>query len=97
MTGGIKAIDPAIDLAIITAVLSSLKDMPVPENSIFIGEVSLNGEIRPVGQLELRIKEAKRLGYEHIYISSYSKQKSDAKVHQVKHIREIYRLFVSAK
>lgn len=93
MTGGIKATDPAIDLAIITAVLSSLKDMPVPENSVYIGEVSLNGEIRPVGQLELRIKEAKRLGYEHIYISSYSKQKSDSKVHQVKHIREIYRLF----
>lgn len=97
MTGGIRALDPAIDLAIITAVLSSLKDMPVPENSVFIGEVSLNGEIRPVGQLELRIKEAKRLGYEHIYISSYSKVKSDAKVRQVKHIREIFRLFASSK
>jgi len=96
MTGGIKATDPAIDLAIITAVLSSLKDMPVPENSVFIGEVSLNGEIRPVGQLELRIKEAKRLGYEHIYISSYSKQKADAKIHQVKHIREIFKLFASS-
>lgn len=93
MTGGIKAIDPAIDLAIITAVLSSLKDMPVPENSVFIGEVSLNGEVRPVGQLDLRIKEAKRLGYEHIYISSYTKIKSDAKVHQIKHIREIFKLF----
>jgi DNA repair protein RadA/Sms len=97
MTGGIKAIDPAIDLAIITAVLSSLKDMPVPENSVFIGEVSLNGEIRPVGQLELRIKEAKRLGYEHIYISSYSKQKADAKVHQVKHLKEIFRMFGTGK
>jgi DNA repair protein RadA/Sms len=97
MTGGIRALDPAIDLAIITAVLSSLKDMPVPENSVFIGEVSLNGEIRPVGQLELRIKEAKRLGYENIYISSYSKQKADAKVHQVKHIREIFRLFAAAQ
>ncbi len=97
MTGGIRATDPAIDLAIITAVLSSLKDMPVPENSVFIGEVSLNGEIRPVGQLELRIKEAKRLGYEHIYISSYSKHKSDAKVNQIKHIREIFRLFASSK
>ncbi len=97
MTGGIKAIDPAIDLAIITAVLSSLKDMPVPENSVFIGEVSLNGEVRPVGQLELRIKEAKRLGYEHIYISSYTKIKTDSKVHQIKHIREIFRLFSPGK
>lgn len=97
MTGGIKAIDPAIDLAIITAVLSSLKDMPVPENSVFIGEVSLNGEIRPVSQLELRIKEAKRLGYEHIYISSYTKIKADAKVHQIKHIREIFKLFGAGK
>jgi len=97
MTGGIKALDPAIDLAIITAVLSSLKDTPVPENSVFIGEVSLNGEIRPVSQLELRLKEAKRLGYEHIYISSYTKIKADAKVHQIKHIREIFKLFASGK
>ncbi|MFB3845498.1 MAG: DNA repair protein RadA [Candidatus Cloacimonadaceae bacterium] len=95
MTGGIKALDPAIDLAIITAVLSSLKDMPVPEKSVFIGEVSLNGEIRPVDRLELRIKEAKRLGYQHIYISSYAKRKADVKVHPVKHIREISRLFGS--
>jgi DNA repair protein RadA/Sms len=93
LTGGIKALDPALDLAILTAVLSSMKDSPVRENSIFIGEVSLNGEIRPVSQLELRIKEAKRLGYEHIYLSGYVKLKQDTKVHPIKHIREVYKLF----
>jgi len=93
LTGGVKAIDPALDLAIIAAVLSSLKDQPIPDQSVFIGEVSLSGEIRPVSQLEQRVKEAKRLGYQHIYISSYAKLKQDAKVHPIKHIREIYRLF----
>lgn len=93
LTGGIKALDPALDLAVLAAVMSSLKDTPVLENSVFIGEVSLNGEVRPVSQLELRIKEAKRLGYIHIYISSYAKLKADSKVHPIKHIREVYRLF----
>ncbi|MDZ4122520.1 MAG: DNA repair protein RadA, partial [Candidatus Cloacimonadaceae bacterium] len=76
LTGGIKTIDPGLDLSILAAILSSLKDKPLPENSVFIGEVGLNGEIRPVNQIESRVKEAIKLGYENIYISEYAKLKS---------------------
>ena len=70
IAGGLKIVDPAIDLAIIAALVSSLEDSFIPKNVCFAGEISLTGEIRPVKNIELRIKEADRLGFEKIYISS---------------------------
>ncbi len=90
LTGGIKTIDPGLDLPIMAAILSSLKDAPLPENSIFIGEVGLNGEIRPVPQLENRVNEAIKLGYDKIYISEYAKIKTKAKVLKLKDIKSLY-------
>ena len=57
VTGGIKLNDPAIDLAIISAVLSSNFDFAIPEKTCFIGEVGLSGEIRPVSRINERIEE----------------------------------------
>jgi len=93
LTGGIKTIDPSLDLPILAGVISSLKDQALPENSIFIGEVGLSGEIRPVSQLENRIKEAIKLGYERIYISEYAKTKLKAKLIKLKDIKALYRIF----
>lgn len=71
ITGGIKVDDPAIDLAIITSVLSSNLDIPVGRDVCCSGEVGLSGEIRPVSRIEQRIKEAAKMGFRKIYISKF--------------------------
>ncbi|HCC71137.1 MAG TPA: DNA repair protein RadA [Bacteroidales bacterium] len=70
IAGGLKVNDPAIDMAVISAVLSSNLDIPVGRNVCFAGETGLSGEIRPVSHIDQRIKEAARLGFKKIYISS---------------------------
>ena len=72
IAGGMRVSDPACDLAVICAVLSSNFDFAVPSDVCFAGEVGLSGEIRPVNQTERRVTEAARLGFRRIYISSYS-------------------------
>lgn len=69
ITGGIKVSDPALDLAVIKAVVSSIKDQVVPKTSIYFGEVGLTGEVRKVLFEDKRIKEAKRLGFNQIVCS----------------------------
>jgi DNA repair protein RadA/Sms len=73
ITGGIKVDDPAIDLAIISAVLSSNLDAPIGKDVCFAGEVGLSGEIRPVSRIEQRIREASKMGFRRIYISRFHK------------------------
>jgi DNA repair protein RadA/Sms len=72
MAGGLKVSDPACDLAVISAVLSSNFDFAIPADVCFAGEIGLSGEIRPVSQTDRRIIEAARLGFKKIYVSSYS-------------------------
>lgn len=72
MAGGLKVGDPACDLAVVCAVLSSNFDYPIPSDVCFAGEVGLSGEIRPVGQTARRIGEAARLGFKKIFVSSFS-------------------------
>ncbi|MBK1440607.1 DNA repair protein RadA [Parapedobacter sp. ISTM3] len=72
MAGGLRVEDPAIDLAVITAIISSQQDIPVPATTAFAGEVGLSGEIRAVNRIEQRIAEAEKLGFETIYISKYN-------------------------
>ena len=71
MAGGLKITDPACDLAVICAVLSSNFDFAIPSDCCFAGEVGLSGEIRPVAQADRRVVEAQRLGFRRIFISSY--------------------------
>ncbi|MCZ2102383.1 MAG: DNA repair protein RadA [Chitinophagales bacterium] len=73
IAGGIRVSDPSIDLAVVTALISSLQDIHVSKKMCFAGEVGLAGEIRPVSRIEQRIQEAGRLGFETIYVA---KQKS---------------------
>lgn len=72
MAGGLKVNDPACDLAVICAVLSSNFDFAIPADTCFAGEIGLSGEIRPVAQTDRRIIEAARLGFKTIYVSSFS-------------------------
>lgn len=76
ITGGIRVDDPAIDLAVITAILSSNMDVPLPDNCCFAGEVGLSGEIRAVNRVEQRISEAEKLGFDVIFVSKYNKVKT---------------------
>ena len=73
IAGGLKVEDPAIDLAVMSAILSSYEDMPIKMDYCFVGEVGLSGEIRAVNRIEQRIKEAEKLGFERIFISKYNK------------------------
>ena len=73
MAGGLKVNDPACDMAVVCAILSSNFDVSIPQSYCFAAEVGLSGEIRPVGQIERRISEAEKLGFEKIFISSFNK------------------------
>jgi DNA repair protein RadA/Sms len=72
MAGGLKVSDPACDLAVISAVLSSNFDFAIPSDVCFAGEIGLSGEVRPVAQTDRRIIEAARLGFRKIFVSSFS-------------------------
>jgi len=73
VTGGITVDDPAIDLAVMAAILSSNEDTALPKDYCFAAEVGLSGEIRPVQRVEQRILEAEKLGYTTIFVSKYNK------------------------
>ncbi len=62
--GGVRLQDPGLDLGVVTAVLSSLYDIPLPEKAVFFGECDLNGQIRPVSSQERRAEQARRLGFD---------------------------------
>ena len=72
IAGGIKVEDPAIDLAILVAIISSHEDISVSSKLCFAAEVGLSGEIRAVNRIEQRITEAEKLGFEKIFISNYN-------------------------
>ena len=67
VTGGLKITEPAADLAICAAIVSSFKDFALPNNAAYIGEVGLLGEVRTIRNLEKRTKEAQKLGYAKVF------------------------------
>ncbi|HNY43854.1 MAG: DNA repair protein RadA [Bacteroidota bacterium] len=81
IAGGLKINDPAADLAVIAAVISSLYDKAPKENSCFIGEGGLSGQIKPVSFIEKRVSEASRLGFNRIYMPN--SQKSEVKIKNI--------------
>ena len=97
ITGGIKTDDPALDLAVIASILSSNQDIAISERYCFAGEIGLSGEIRPVPQIEHRISEAEKLGYEKIFVSNLNKipkKKYTIKIEGTSKIEDFaYRLF----
>jgi DNA repair protein RadA/Sms len=97
VTGGIRTEDPAVDLGVICAILSSDLDMAIPAKTCFAGEVGLSGEIRPVSRVEQRISEAARMGFAQILVSDYNLKGIDTtragiRVIPVKKIEEAFRV-----
>lgn len=84
ITGGIKVDDPAFDLAVIIAILSSDLDFPIAKNICFAGEIGLSGEIRPVQRVEQRIAEATRLGFKQFFVSKYTKIEHSSSIEIIK-------------
>ena len=93
ITGGIKVEDPAIDLAVVAAILSSNEDEPIPQEFCFAAEVGLAGEIRPINRVDQRILEAEKLGFKKIFVSKFnkiSKKNSAIEVVLVSKIKDIF-------
>jgi DNA repair protein RadA/Sms len=70
VTGGVRLAEPSTDLAVLAALVSSVHDRPVPADALFLGEVGLGGEIRPVAGIERRLSEAARQGFRRVFCSS---------------------------
>ena len=95
MAGGMKIVDPANDLAVVAAILSSSLDLPLDRDTCFAGEVGLSGEIRPVPRIEARMAEAARLGMKRMLVSGHSKVPKAPKgleVIQVKRVSQVHSL-----
>ena len=92
ITGGIYVDDPAIDLAVAAAILSSNSDEALAPNVCFAAEVGLSGEVRPVQRVDQRIAEAEKLGFHTIYVSKYCKLENEYKGIRVKLLSKIEEL-----
>jgi DNA repair protein RadA/Sms len=91
VAGGLRITEPAADLAVAAALISSLADAPLPKQCVVFGEVALSGEVRPAGRSDLRLKEAAKLGFEQAFAPPQKKAGSSAgvRVRQFAHIAEL--------
>lgn len=95
IAGGIKSDDPALDLSVVAALISSLEDIAISSTTCFAGEIGLSGEIRAVNRIEKRIQEADRLGFKHIFISKYNTKGLDSsrykiQIHTIGKVDELF-------
>jgi DNA repair protein RadA/Sms len=95
IAGGLKIVEPAADLAVAVALLSSLSGEPVPGNSVVFGEIGLSGEIRSVGQITARLKESEKLGFKGAIMPKRNKKEnlSSAKKFVLKEINLLSEIF----
>ena len=96
IAGGLKVEDPSIDLAVLSALLSSYEDVSLPLHLCFAGEVGLSGEIRAVNRIEQRIAEAEKLGFEKIIVSKYNTKsmagkKTNIEIVSLGKVEELYK------
>ena len=97
IAGGIRVSDPALDLAVVMAVLSSNIDVALPGDTVFAGEVGLSGEIRAVSRIDQRISEAEKLGFRRIFVplgnkKGLTKKNAHIEIHFASKIADIYRV-----
>jgi DNA repair protein RadA/Sms len=101
VAGGLRISEPAADLAVAAALASALSGVPVPGDMIVFGEIGLSGEVRGVGQIDQRLKEAAKLGFKHAMIPAFRGKKSvsipDLKLTEVQHLKDILPLFTEDK
>ncbi len=89
LAGGLKASDPALDLAVAVSVISSNLNKQLSRDTIVFGEIGLNGEVRPVSKLEQRLKEAQRLGFKNALVPVNEIKGLKIKTKTIKNIKEI--------
>lgn len=96
VVGGLKITEPSSDLAIISSIVSSFRDIPLPEGTVIFGEVGLSGEVRAISQTELRLKEASRIGMKSAIIpkSNFERLKENYGL-SIKGVRSINELLES--
>ena len=95
IAGGLRVNDPAIDLAVLAAVLSSNMDIALDEEICVTGEVGLAGEIRPINRVDQRIREAEKLGFQRIIVPSgqkYDARNLKIKVVEVSRVAEAFKI-----
>jgi DNA repair protein RadA/Sms len=90
--------DPAIDLAVCMAMVSSLEEIPISDKTCFAAEVGLGGELRPVNKIDQRISEAEKLGFKEIYISKFQQaqvpDRFKIKVHSEGKLEDVLKSFL---
>ena len=96
ITGGLRMTDPAVDLSVMSAVLSSNLDLSIDRSICMAGEIGLSGEVRPIGRIEQRIGEAKKIGFREIIIpksnlNGLSKKISGIETVPVGKVEEVFR------
>ena len=91
IAGGLRVEDPAIDLAVCAAVVSSYEDIAIPPSVAFAAEVGLGGEVRAVSRIESRVAEAEKLGFKQMFISKYNLKGLDTKNYKI-NVRPVSRL-----
>jgi DNA repair protein RadA/Sms len=90
VAGGVKVVEPAVDLTIVAAIASSFLDKPVADRTIVIGEVGLTGEVRAIGQAEPRVLEARKMGFNRCILPQGNlKRMADAEGIQITGVRSV--------
>lgn len=80
VAGGLRLDEPAVDLAVIMAIISSFQKIPLPSDTLYLGEVGLSGELRSISQFEKRLQEAERMGFQHVVTPKLSGKISTKKI-----------------
>ncbi len=101
IAGGMKMTEPAIDLGICLSIVSSFKDIVIPDDLVVFGEVGLSGEVRSVSMAQQRVQEARKLGFRRAILPSVCrrsvKETEGIRLYYVSHIREAVELFIKGR
>ncbi len=89
VAGGLKITEPAADLAVAAAIVSAANNSPLPQGSVFFGEIGLSGEVRKVTQVDARIREASKLGFSEIFCASHPHQDQGVKTTTIAHVKQL--------
>lgn len=102
IVGGFKVDEPAVDLGLVMAIVSSFRDITIPKEFVIVGEVGLSGEVRAISQIEKRINEANKLGFSEFVIPKSNEKKildfnSELTIHGVSNVREVLDLILGGE
>ena len=93
VAGGLRLSEPACDLASMAAIYSAIREIPIPSSVVFLGEVGLTGEVRKVSQIEIRVEEAKKLGFKEVMLPlsqmERAKKVKGIKLSSISHVTEL--------